>query len=247
MGPRRPALSTAGRRAGPWVVAAVAVSAAGLAACGAADHGRSSSSSASSGGSIPAALVREARPIGRGARFQPPARGPVIGPCRRALGRARGVHVEVFAANRVVLIPAGIGTKPPRATFEGRISKARCFGDLVTLEPTGVVLVRSGVTLDPRRPVQVLGPAAVTATAGLVRRGRRSARGRIRRRPAVAREAGRRTAASPRGDRARGRPARTPAQLVHVPAGNLTVQIILLSSSFSDLRVGRRRAISTRG
>ena len=71
----------------------------------------------------------------------------MIGPCRRALGRARGVHIEVFAANRVVLIPAGIGTKPPRATFEGRISKARCFGDLVTLEPTGVVLVRSGVTL----------------------------------------------------------------------------------------------------
>lgn len=147
MGPRRPPLSVAGRRAGAWALAAVAVSAAGLAACGAADNGRSGSSSGSTGGSIPAALVREARPIGRGARFQPPVRGPVIGPCRRALGPARGVHVEVFAANRVVLIPAGIGTKPPRATFEGRISKAGCYGDLVTLEPTGVVLARSGVTL----------------------------------------------------------------------------------------------------
>jgi hypothetical protein len=128
-------------------LAAVAVSAAALAACGAAGNGRSRSSSGSTGGSIPAALVREARPIGRGARFQPPAGGPVIGSCRLALGPARGVHVEVFAANRVVLIPAGIGTKPPRATFEGRISKARCYGDLVTLEPTGVVLVRDRVTL----------------------------------------------------------------------------------------------------
>src|ERR1022692_926592 len=51
---------------------------------------------------IPRALVLEARPIGRGVRFQPPATGPVIGRCRRRLGPRNGVHVEVFAANRVV-------------------------------------------------------------------------------------------------------------------------------------------------
>jgi hypothetical protein len=57
------------------------------------------------------------------------------------------VHVEVFAANRVVLLPAGIGTRPPRGFSAGRISRARCYGALVTLEPTGVVLVRRGARL----------------------------------------------------------------------------------------------------
>jgi hypothetical protein len=57
------------------------------------------------------------------------------------------VHVELFAANRVVLIAAAIGTRPPRTMSAGRISGARCFGALVTLEPTGVVLVRAGERL----------------------------------------------------------------------------------------------------
>jgi hypothetical protein len=96
---------------------------------------------------LPAALVREARSIGRGARFRPPAAGPIVGPCRTELGPRVGVHVELFAANRVVLVASGIGTRPPREYSEGRISKARCYGDLVTLEPTGVVLVRRGARL----------------------------------------------------------------------------------------------------
>jgi hypothetical protein len=54
------------------------------------------------------------------------------------------VHVEVFAANRVLLIPAGIGTRPPRRYSAGRISSARCYGGPVTLDPTGLVLIRSG-------------------------------------------------------------------------------------------------------
>jgi hypothetical protein len=92
----------------------------------------------------PPALVAQARPIGRGARFQPPANGPVVGRCERRLGPRDGVHVEVFAANRVVLVPAGIGTRPPRSFSAGRISTARCDGELVTLDPTGLVLVRPG-------------------------------------------------------------------------------------------------------
>ena len=71
----------------------------------------------------------------------------MIGPCRAGLGSRAGVHVEVFAANRVVLIPAGIGTKPPRRVLSGRISSAGCYGELVTREPTGLVLVRAGVHL----------------------------------------------------------------------------------------------------
>jgi hypothetical protein len=52
--------------------------------------------------------------------------------------------VELFAADRVVLVAAGIGTRPPRRISEGRISSASCYGELVTLDPTGLVLVRAG-------------------------------------------------------------------------------------------------------
>jgi hypothetical protein len=98
-------------------------------------------------GGIPAALARESRPIGRGPAFAPAATGPVLGPCRPGLGRRVGVHVEVFAANRVVLVAAGIGARSPLRRSEGRITGARCFGALVTLEPTGVVLVAPGARL----------------------------------------------------------------------------------------------------
>jgi hypothetical protein len=96
---------------------------------------------------IPSALLSQARPIGVGPRFHPPAAGRVSGPCAIALGPRDAVHVEVFAANRVVLLPAGIGTGPPRATLDGRITVAHCYGALVTLDPTGLVLVRPDVRL----------------------------------------------------------------------------------------------------
>lgn len=95
----------------------------------------------------PATLLAQARPIGHGARFHPRASGPVIGRCRPALGSRVGAHVELFAANRVVLVAAGIGIRPPLRHNAGRITGARCYGDLVTLEPTGVVLVRRGARL----------------------------------------------------------------------------------------------------
>jgi hypothetical protein len=96
---------------------------------------------------IPSALLDQARPIGTGPRFHPPAAGPVSGACTAALGPRDGVHVEVFAANRVLLLPAGIGVKPPVALLNGRVTAARCYGQLVTLDPTGVVLVRPGAQL----------------------------------------------------------------------------------------------------
>jgi hypothetical protein len=91
---------------------------------------------------VPHALVLEARPIGRGERFRPPLRGSVLGRCSRTLGPRFGAHVELFAANRVVLVAQGIGTRPPRVLSAGRISRAGCYGDLVTIDPTGLVLVR---------------------------------------------------------------------------------------------------------
>lgn len=93
---------------------------------------------------IPRALLRAARPIGVGSRFQPPVSGSPVGRCRRELGSRRGVHVEVFAADRVVIVPAGIGMIAPRRPSDGQITHARCYGALVTLDPTGVILVRAG-------------------------------------------------------------------------------------------------------
>jgi hypothetical protein len=93
---------------------------------------------------IPRALVLEARPIGRGPQFHPPATGPVIGACAPRLGERFGAHIELFAANRVVLVAQGIGTRPPRRFSAGRISRAACYGDLVTIDPTGLVLIRPG-------------------------------------------------------------------------------------------------------
>jgi hypothetical protein len=97
--------------------------------------------------SIPRALLSEARPIGTGPRFTLPASGPVAGPCQPSLGPRVGVHVEVFAANRVLLLPAGIGARQPWAKLNGAITSARCYGALVTLDPTGLVLVRPGARL----------------------------------------------------------------------------------------------------
>jgi len=96
---------------------------------------------------IPQGLLSQARPIGAGPDFQPPATGPVTGACLPALGPRDGVHVEVFAANRVVLLPAAIGVRAPRTSVTGRITHANCYGALVTLDPTGLVLVRPGAGL----------------------------------------------------------------------------------------------------
>ena len=161
--------------------------------------------------------MAQARPIGRGARFHPPATGPVIGRCRRRLGPRIGVHVELFAANRVVLVPAGIGTRPPRGFSAGRISGAGCYGDLVTLEPTGVVLVRPGARL-LCQTCSAPGASRCPRRGWRPSRHRRDASGGVRRRAALARLARRRAADGARRDRARGRPARPAARVLHVPA-----------------------------
>ena len=128
------------------LTAALAGLLAGVTACGPARPAVSPSvaRSVASSPAIPQALLSEARPIGVGPRFHPPATGPVSGPCTPGLGPRDGVHVEVFAANRVLLLPAGIGTKPPRDLLDGRVTRAACYGQFVTLDPTGVVLVRPG-------------------------------------------------------------------------------------------------------
>jgi hypothetical protein len=127
--------------------AALITAAAITTGCGTAHSAPNARASTPADAGIPPALLSQARPIGTGPRFQPPATGPVEGSCLPSLGARDGVHVEVFAANRVVLLPAGIGTNDPRTPRTGQITGARCYGALVTLEPTGLVLVRAGARL----------------------------------------------------------------------------------------------------
>lgn len=96
------------------------------------------------GDEVPASLLAQSRPIGAAARFHPSAPNKQVPACARGLGARSAAHVELFAADRVVVIPAGIGTERPRRLLAGRVVGARCYGELVTLEPTGVVLVRRG-------------------------------------------------------------------------------------------------------
>jgi hypothetical protein len=95
-------------------------------------------------GGIPASLLAGVRPIGRGPRFQPALKGSATGACTARLGAREQAHVELFGANRVVLLAAGIGTRGPRRLVDGRLQRAACFGELVTLDPTGTVYFRPG-------------------------------------------------------------------------------------------------------
>ena len=68
-----------------------------------------------------AAAKASSRPIGTGPRFHPPPPRRAVRDCRPTLGRRVAAHLELFAADRVVLIPAGIGTELPRRLEAGRI------------------------------------------------------------------------------------------------------------------------------
>jgi len=92
------------------------------------------------------------RPVGRGPRFDPPPRGrPVAAAanvgalaCGSAGALRYGAHLELFAADRVVIVPAGIGVSPPLRREGARVLGGRCVYPLSTSEPTGVIEVRAG-------------------------------------------------------------------------------------------------------
>ena len=128
--------------------APLAIVACGLAvtACsGAVSHPATPAKLRRAGGGIPPALLAGLRTVGRGERFHPPATGPVLGPCHAAFGPRVAAHIELFADNHVVLIAAGVGARPPRRVQDARVVQAACFGDVVTLDPTGIVYARAGV------------------------------------------------------------------------------------------------------
>lgn len=84
-------------------------------------------------------------PIGAGPRFHP-APGARSACAPSALGAGARVHVELFAAGRVVIVPAGIGVRGASTRY-GRVTSARCRGAVWTTDPTGVVHFDAACTL----------------------------------------------------------------------------------------------------
>lgn len=106
-------------------------------------------------------------PIGAGPRFHPaPAAHGACRPGPPAAGSR--VHLELFAAGRVIVVPAGVGLRGARSRY-GRVFGARCRADLWTADPSGVVRFRGARTLgaffrvwgrrlEPRRLLSFRGP-----------------------------------------------------------------------------------------
>jgi hypothetical protein len=55
--------------------------------------------------------------------------------------RRYGVHLELFAGKRIVLVAPGIGVAPPRTREGAYVRGGRCTYPLLTREPTGVIEV----------------------------------------------------------------------------------------------------------
>ena len=93
-------------------------------------------------------------PIGTGPGFRLPAApaavvaGEPVGRLRCARGGGRfGVHLELFVHRKVLIVPAGIGVARPWREHLARLKPAGCTYPARTLEPTGVVEVRTGARL----------------------------------------------------------------------------------------------------
>jgi hypothetical protein len=112
--------------------------------------------------------------IGVGPRYHPPAasarvlQGRPLGALRCTKTRGRfGVHIELFARGRVVIVPAGIGVAAPRARVGAYVRPLGCSYPARTLEPTGVVEVRRGAQLTLRDLFAVWGkPLSRTRLVG---------------------------------------------------------------------------------
>jgi hypothetical protein len=90
-------------------------------------------------------------PIGAGSAYHPGAQGPAADrrglACAREPGPRFGVHLELFANRRVVIVPAGIGVAPPRRIDGAYVRGGRCSYPARTVEPTGVIELREGARL----------------------------------------------------------------------------------------------------
>ena len=87
-------------------------------------------------------------PVGRGPRYQPPARSQFSRfACHAApLSAGPRIHVELFARRRVVIVPAAIGLERARLRL-GRVVRAGCRARAWTLDPSGIVDYEGRTTL----------------------------------------------------------------------------------------------------
>ena len=77
------------------------------------------------------------------------------------------MHVELFAHGRVVIVPAGIGVARPRARSGAYVSPRGCSYAARTIEPTGVIEVRSGPRVTLGEFFRIWGqPLSTTRLAG---------------------------------------------------------------------------------
>jgi hypothetical protein len=89
------------------------------------------------------------RPLGIGLAFRPPRANALVSAaapigalrCRGAAGQSYGAHIELFASDREVQVPAGIGISGGRQSGPFVVS-ARCRYRLSTVDPTGVIHVQ---------------------------------------------------------------------------------------------------------
>jgi hypothetical protein len=126
------------------------------------------------GGGSAVAAGPIATPIGVGPLFHPKAAGEAvlqahaIGNHRCAgAGKRDGVHVELFARGRVVIVPAGIGVAAPRVQAGAYVEPRGCSYATRTLEPTGVIETRRGSQLTLGDAFRIWGqPLSPTRLAG---------------------------------------------------------------------------------
>jgi hypothetical protein len=137
-------------RAGPALALATVAALAALASgCGGGDRTTAPIGSTALPPHDPTAIPLS---VGPGARYRPrslsrtaAAGRPIEGLRCARRGRVRfGVHVELFANRRVVIVPAGIGIAPPRREAGAYVKGGRCSYPLRTREPTGVVEIEGG-------------------------------------------------------------------------------------------------------
>ena len=115
-----------------------------------------------------------ATPIGLGPLFHPRAAGEAVLQAHpigthRCLGAGKrdGVHVELFARGRVVIVPAGIGVAAPRVQTGAYVEPRGCSYAARTLEPTGVIETRRGSQLTLGDAFRIWGqPLSPTRLAG---------------------------------------------------------------------------------
>ena len=110
------------------------------------------------GASAVALDLSRTRPLGPGPAFRPSPMGNRAVAAGAPVGSLRcgpeprssyGAHVELFAHDHGIAVPAGIGIAPPQRRAGAMVSGGRCAYPLRTTDPTGVVEVDSAVVRVP--------------------------------------------------------------------------------------------------